>query len=61
MLFQPEQLLDAKQKHTLKINITKYLEATTGGVLLKNIFLKISQNSHENTCAEVSFFKRTLY
>ena len=30
-------------------------EATTGGVLWKKVFLKISQNSQENTCVEVSF------
>ena len=30
-------------------------EATTGGVLLKKVFLKISKNSQENTCARVSF------
>ena len=30
-------------------------EAATGGVLLKKLFLKISQNSQENTCARVSF------
>ena len=27
----------------------------TGGVLLKKVFLEISQNSQENTCARVSF------
>ena len=27
----------------------------TGGVLWKKVFLKISQNSQENTCARVSF------
>ena len=31
------------------------LEAATGGVLLKKVFLKISQNSYENTCARLSF------
>ena len=30
-------------------------EAVTGGVLSKNVFLEISQNSQENTCARVSF------
>ena len=33
-----------------------YGEATTGGVLLKNVFLKISQNEQENTCVGVSYF-----
>ena len=31
------------------------LEAATGGVLLKKLFLEISKNSQENTCARVSF------
>ena len=30
-------------------------EAVTGGVLWKKLFLEISQNSQENTCARVSF------
>ena len=30
-------------------------EAATRGVLLKKVFLEISQNSQENTCARVSF------
>ena len=30
-------------------------EAATRGVLSKKVFLKISQNSQENTCATVSF------
>ena len=33
----------------------KETEATTRGVLSKKVFLKISQNSQENTCARVSF------
>ena len=31
------------------------LEVATRGVLWKKLFLKISQNSQENTCARVSF------
>ena len=30
-------------------------KATTKGVLWKKVFLKISENSQENTCAIVSF------
>ena len=30
-------------------------KAAPRGVLLENVFLEISQNSQENTCAEVSF------
>ena len=29
-------------------------ETATGGVLLEKVFLEISQNSQENTCARVS-------
>ena len=32
-----------------------YPEAATGGVLSKKMFLEISQNSQENTCARVYF------
>ena len=39
----------------MKIKYTQQLfpEAATGGV--KKVFLEISQNSQENTCARVSF------
>ena len=33
-------------------------EATTEGVLLKEVFLKTLPNSQENTCARVSFFNQ---
>ena len=33
----------------------KDLEAATGGVLYKKVFLEISQNSQENNRARVSF------
>ena len=33
----------------------KRTEAVTGGVSIKKVFLKVSQNSQENTCARVSF------
>ena len=35
-----------------------FIEAGTGGVLYKQVFLKISQNSQENTCARVSFLTK---
>ena len=35
-------------------------EAATGGVLYKNLFLQILQNSQENTCARV-FFNKVEY
>ena len=37
-----------------KTNI-QFSEAATRGVLRKKVFLKISQNSQENTCARISF------
>ena len=36
-------------------------EAATGGVLWKDVFLKISQISRENACVWVSFFLRHLW
>ena len=39
--------------HTVKAKLP--LEVATGGVLCKKVFLEISQNSQENTCARVSF------
>ena len=38
--------------------LIKRAEVTTGAVLLKKAFWKISQNSQENTCARVSFFNK---
>ena len=35
-------------------------EAVIGGNLSKKLFLKISQNSQENTCAGVSFFDKVV-
>ena len=35
--------------------IIQFAEAVTRGVLLKKVFLKVPQNSQENTCARVSF------
>ena len=35
-------------------------EAATTGVIEKKVFLKISQNSQENTCARVSFLIKLL-
>ena len=41
----------------LSILISPWLssEAVTGGVLHEKVFLEISQNSQETTCARVSF------
>ena len=47
---------DVKTCVTAYIHATTYiLQAATRGVLCKKLFLEISQNSQENTCARVSF------
>ena len=38
-----------------KLTLNKCPEADSRGVLCKKVFLEISQNSQENTCARVSF------
>ena len=42
-------------KNILSFLTVKCPEAATGGVLLKKLFLEISQYSQENTCVGVSF------
>ena len=37
------------------------MEKAARGVLLKNTFLEISENSHANTCVRVSFLDLQLY
>ena len=39
----------------MKIIVIVVSEAATGGVLSEKVFLEISKNSQENTCAKVSF------
>ena len=48
-------LTESILKWWAKDDLTKNSEAAIGGVLEGNVFLKISQNSQENTCARVSF------
>ena len=38
-----------------KTNFCRVAEVANGGVFLKKMFLKISQNSQENSCTRVSF------
>ena len=38
-----------------------FAEAATGGVQQKKLFLEISLNSQESTCAGVSFLIKSLY
>ena len=40
------------------LTMLKAPEAATRGVLCKKVFLEISQNSQENACVRVSFFKK---
>ena len=58
----PEDLIicisgvDIKPKNSVKLSgITLDTEAATRGVLLKRVFLEISQNSQEDTCVRESF------
>ena len=44
-----------KTKNKNKSIIALHPEAATGGVLQEKVFLEISQNLQENTCARVSF------
>ena len=39
----------------MKIIVIVVSEAATGGVMSEKVFLEISKNSQENTCARVSF------
>ena len=39
----------------LTFPVKQFFFRSVGGVLLKKVFLEISQNSQENTCARVSF------
>ena len=57
------KMFDLEQKsclHNCYVNSSSELyvssEAAIGGVLWKNVFLKISQNWQETNCARVSFF-----
>lgn len=42
-------------------NKVKFTEATTGGVLYKNVSLKILQNSSENTCFRICFSRNKKF
>ena len=44
--------------HHVSAVLLEVIEAATGVVLQKNVFLEISQNSQEDTCAKVSFFNK---
>ena len=43
------------KRHLFGLTFFLFSEAATIGVLCKKVFLEISQNSEENTCARVSF------
>ena len=43
-----------------KTSEVPYTEAATEGVLCKKLFLEISQNSQEKTCARVSFLMKFI-
>ena len=57
----PELFLDMSDYGSMCLNLSEWLlfsEAAYGGVLWKKVFLKILQNSLENTCARVSLLKK---
>ena len=55
MIGQKPATLQKKSRHRCFIvPFAKHSEAATRGVLCKKVFLEISQNSQENTCAKVS-------
>ena len=41
-----------------KVKKVETSEELARGALCKKVFLEISQNSHENTCARFSFFNK---
>ena len=51
---QLDWILNSNLKYVCTFN-SRYLEVATVGVLLKKLFLKISQNSQEKTCARAFF------
>ena len=45
----------------MQVHLHYHLQAATRGVLCKKLFLEISQNSQENTCAKGSFLIKRLF
>ena len=56
---QLDEILNSNLKYVCTFN-SRYLEAATVGVLLKKVFLKISQNSQEKTCARAFFLNKVI-
>ena len=48
-------------KLSIKVTNMMSIEAAIRGVLWKKVFLKISQNSQENTCARASFLIKLVF
>ena len=46
--------------HSRKVRCVSF-KSSHGGVLCKNLFLKISENSQKNTCARVCFFNEVVF
>ena len=61
MIFKGLSLMQIKtffledESSNLKVKYVQSTETATKGVLYKKVFLEISQNSQENTCARVFF------
>ena len=54
-LYYRNKLVTPAVKFNSEMNETDVTEAAARSVLQEDLFLKISQNSQENTCAGVSF------
>ena len=57
-IFQLGIIADWVLKRFLKLNEYRNIEAATGSVLWKKLFLKSFQYSQEDTCVGVSLLKR---
>ena len=53
-----DKILFCEDEDSGRFSYLHQSEVATEGVLLKNVFFKISQNSQENTCARVSFLTK---
>ena len=51
----PDTIKELQACNFIEETLPLWSEATTRGVLWKKVFLEISQNSQEDTCARVSF------
>ena len=55
MILVPSEKLNSKSGQTFRNIYVVEIETVVQRCSVKNVFLKISQNSEQNTCARVSF------